>query len=197
MLLLSGDRMRIEHKLIDATEDGTTQIATAVLAKLGADRAWLREWCRLTEIAAVTERRAHGAEARPSPAERAAEDAAYMEMARREGDGRRRARPAPVPYNQPHHTAAEYAAMTRVMQAEIEAQASRDRGEAREARDQARKDRAARRRRGHWSEGMADEADDGIRLGALHAKLPAAEEANNLEWPDSKSVPAFGDDDSD
>ena len=87
--------------------------------------------------------------------------------------------------------------MTRVMQAEIEAQASRDRGEAREAREQARKDRAARRRRGHWSEGMADEADDGIRLGALHAKLPAAEEANNLEWPDSKSVPAFGDDDSD
>ena len=44
---------------------------------------------------------------------------------------------------------------------------------------------------------MADEADDEIRLGALHAKLPAAEEANNLEWPDSKSVPAFGDDDSD
>ena len=87
--------------------------------------------------------------------------------------------------------------MTRVMQAEIEAQASRDREEARGARAQARKDRAARRRRGHWSEGMADEADDEIRLGALHAKLPAAEEANNLEWPDSKSVPAFGDDDSD
>ena len=47
------------------------------------------------------------------------------------------------------------------------------------------------------AEDMADKADGEIRLGALHAKLPAAEEANNLEWPDSKSVPAFGDDDSD